>query len=142
MVFEPNDSRLMLRLAMPTLTPIPNSPYAEISLEQKLDINGPVLEITVRSRELFYEFLQLAGLIVTQLEQNEGTPLKAFFTSVESWRELTLYRKILSPERQLGLLGELYLLTVLSDHYGPKAIEMWTAYASMQGKGMIFASEA
>jgi len=125
--FDPDGARLFIRVPVDPGAAVPPSPFAEIAVEQKVVTGSSVLEISVDSSHLFTEFHRLGGLFTEELERENQTPIDAFLTVVERWRELTAVRRALSADEQLGLYGELAVLETLTGKYGPGAIEAWTA---------------
>lgn len=124
--FDPAMHRLFLRLPLEKDAQVPVSPYAELALEARKQGSTTILEIFTASDHLFREFHRLAGLLAEDFEKPGQTAVRAFLAVVERWRELTTKRSLLSPEEQLGLIGELVLLEALISKHGPSAVSSWT----------------
>lgn len=121
--------RLFLRLPLEKNAQVPASPYAELDLEVRQQGSVTVLEIFTTADHLFRDFHRLAGLLTEDFERPGHTAVGAFLAVVERWRELTTKRSLLSPEEQLGLVGELVVLDALISRHGPAAVSSWTGRA-------------
>jgi hypothetical protein len=106
---------------------VPPSPFAEISIDERRLGETTVLEIATTAAHLFPEFHRLSSLFAEELENRDQTIIKSFLKVAERWRELTARRQVLSPEAQLGLLGEVAFLQALVSRLGPAAVVSWTA---------------
>lgn len=127
--FDPVVRRLFLRLPLEKNAKVPASPYAELDLEARQQGSITVLEIFTTADHLFRDFHRLAGLLAEDFERPGQTAVGAFLAVVERWRELTTKRSLLSPEEQLGLVGELVVLNALISKHGPVALSSWTGRA-------------
>ena len=125
--FDPKESRLFMRVALRSVGQVPPSPFAEIALEERRVRSQRVIEIATTSKRLFPEFHRLAGLYAEELEKTSDTEVETLLRVAARWRELVASRSVLSPEAQLGLLGEMALLKSLVQKLGPAAVFAWTA---------------
>lgn len=123
---DPRAHRLFLRLPCETGELPPVSPYAELHIEVRRHEGKPVLEVFTESPHLFREFHRFAELLTEDYENSGLSAVDAFAAVVERWRELALRRNLLSAEEQLGLAGELAVLSALVRFHGPQAVSAWT----------------
>jgi hypothetical protein len=124
--FNPGAPELFVRLSLESGSRLPPNRYSEIGLEIRRLDDSEYLEIHTTAKHLFREFHRLAGLLTEEYERKGQTATGAFLVVADRWRELTTTRNLLSPEEQLGLLGELIVLGSLIYHHGPNAVSSWT----------------
>ena len=127
--FEPQTSRLFMRIPLAMDAIVPASPFSELVLEQRYVNDSMVMEVSTASRDLYREFHHLAGLFAEELEESEAGPVAVFFKVAARWKALTAGKNLLSSDAQLGLIGELTVLMALIRRYGPEAVRSWTAWA-------------
>lgn len=123
--FDPTSSRLYVRLPsekdeMPSI-----GVFAEMSVERREEGGRPVLEIATASERYFREFHRLAGLLTEDFEGASQTATSAFSSAVRRWQDFISNKSVLTEDQQLGLLGELLLLTALFRKHGSAAVDAW-----------------
>lgn len=111
--------------ALPAAASNLRNPLVELSVKQVLE-NGVVhLEIATSSRQLYREvYLFLVELISLVLTQNI-TPILAFGAAVKRWQDLFKLVSLLDEPRQIGLLGELWLLDRIARRDKVMALTSW-----------------
>ncbi|HJX85706.1 MAG TPA: PD-(D/E)XK motif protein, partial [Candidatus Angelobacter sp.] len=105
---------------------IPATAFESIKVDL-FEINRETyLRIYTNMRPLFPEFHTLISDIANAIQLEKKPPLQAIEQRLESWKVLLKSISLLSPERQLGLLGELWTLRRLISANGSNAVHMWT----------------
>lgn len=125
---EASGSRLGLRVATSDLTAdvLSDAPLASLQIATVRLGGGDHLEIATTASELFPYFFAFALSIADRIQLDGATPAAALRRSLRDWRALLERVALLTPEHQLGLLGELWLLDRLIDVYGAAALDAWT----------------
>jgi hypothetical protein len=93
---------------------------------RSLDDPDPRLEISVADIELVPHFLGFVETVVDAIQLQGAEATGAIQTSMRLFRRLLRDVHLLSRERVLGLLGELWVLNRLIDAGGGGALESWT----------------
>jgi hypothetical protein len=124
--FDPAEGRLGLRVPLGAADLDP-SPLVQVEIS-RLQLDGEdVVEIATRRVMLFPYFYGFC-VSVADLIQLDGLDANdAVNECVTRWTDLLRQASLLSPERQLGLIGELWLLSRLVAQLGPAdALAAWT----------------
>jgi hypothetical protein len=124
--FEPGTGRLGLR--MPTgVGDLPASLLAQLRVSRKSVNGSDVLEVSSTAVSL-RPYLHAFTVAVADRVQYEGwDPADAVTESLAKFEALLQHLTFLSPEIQLGLLGELWLLErLIGIHGGANALAAWT----------------
>jgi len=124
--YEPLGTRLYVRLPTTPDTILPISRLAEIQIQLQQESGGTVLEVSTASPHFFREFHRFAGLLAEVFESPNSLAIEAFETALARWQEFTATRPALTPEQQIGLLGELVMLEAVLRRHGPASITTWT----------------
>jgi hypothetical protein len=124
--YAPEDGRMFVRLPVVAGTHVPPARFAEIRLDIRSVDSKPVLEVSTVTDGLFREFHRFAGLLTEDFEKPGRSAIEAFDAAIERWQELTSKKRLLSPEEQLGLWGELLFLEALIEKMKGAAITAWT----------------
>lgn len=124
--YDQVDSRMYVRLPTAHGTIAPVTKLAELQVAVREEGSVAALEISTRSPAFFREFHRFAGLLTEVFETPRQNAVQAFQLALERWQEFAANRRVLTPEQQLGLLGELLLLEGIIEHRGPDGIETWT----------------
>ena len=120
---------LSLSTPIQALDSVEASPLRQIRLRVVQSTGGDELEISTNRSELFREFFFLA-LGIADLIQVEGKdPYLAFADALATWKLLLQAAGRLSPEQEIGLMGELWTLLRLLRESGPGALDSWTGPA-------------
>jgi hypothetical protein len=127
-LFDPTAGQLAMMLPAGKGSTTPASPLREVRVEMQIAGGETAFRASVESASLHPAFHQLAVLTTRLFEQHDMSASEAFGRAIESWRELLYEVPLLSDEAQLGLRGELSVLTRLLYRMGPDATDCWTAY--------------
>lgn len=123
-----NGGRVGLRVASsdPTTDSLPDSPFTALRIAMVPLEEGVHLEVATTVTDLFPYFFAFALSIADGIQLDGATPSAALRRSLRDWRALFEQLALLTPERQLGLLGELWLLDRLISVHGVAALDAWT----------------
>lgn len=122
---EPRGSRIGLRVDGRWDEQVA-TPYTSIEIGVVALRGGEQTEISTREEPLYRYFFGFA-LSVADAIQHEGlAPDAALRRAISQWRALFDQFALLTPDKQMGLLGELWLLNRLLDTYRDAALEAWT----------------
>lgn len=97
-----------------------------LSLQQSPSADGSRLEVRTGDRALYPLAFRFFETVVGRMRGRAEDISTALTRSLESWRELLADAVVMSPEQQLGLFGELWLLHRLLGAQGDAALESWT----------------
>lgn len=124
-LFADSDAaRIGLRVA--TLpTEVAASPVAAVAVRWVWIDGQSFLSISVDRRELFKAFYLLSIEIADLIQVSKMAPDAALSSALDNWKELLRDVSVLTEERQLGLLGELWALEMLLNGEGTKALTYW-----------------
>jgi hypothetical protein len=103
-------NRIGLRTSFPRDMGAPNSPLAVIAIEVVWSDGARMLEIATSQSRLYSEFYSLCVTIADRIQLKHESPVQAVLATLANWRELLRPVGALPIERQLGLIGELWLL--------------------------------
>jgi hypothetical protein len=105
---------------------VSDSPLVALEVSSVLLEDGPTLEIATSVHDLYPHFFAFALSVADRIQVDHLPAETALRRSLRDWRTLFEQLSLLAPERQLGLLGELWLLDRLMDIHGLKALDAWT----------------
>lgn len=88
--------------------------------------HGPHLEVSTEVTDLYPYFFSFALSVADGIQFDHVAPELALQRSLRDWRALLEQVAALSPERELGLRGELWMLERLLHLRGEGALEAWT----------------
>lgn len=129
-LFFDGGSRLGLRI-LGGLDELPDSPLAEVDIRQVSLQDRPALELSTANRALHREFFDFALAVADRIHLDGVAPGLAIASTLEAWARLLRRQALLSEERQLGLLGELWVLARLGSLLGwDAAVASWMGPAS------------
>jgi hypothetical protein len=117
---------MFVRVSIPAVIAVPPSPYSDLGTKVEMDESGPVFEFYTDNSGLYREFHHFAQLFVEDLEQRNKSVPSAFNDALIRWLELGSRKALLTPEQQLGLLGEVLVLAELVSRRGQPAVLAWT----------------
>lgn len=125
--FEGREVRIGALMPMAVGTEIPGALLASAALRSRLhdDRSPPQLEISTPTRHLFRHFYYLVTAVNERLELSGGEPIEALVEELATFHELVELKGALSPERQIGLAGELLFLEYLVVAHGASAALAW-----------------
>jgi len=124
--FEPAGRRLGIRVPLGAAA-LASSPLAQVRVEARTVGEADVVEISTAVPALYPYFHGFAVSVADRVQVDQLDPNDAVNECVVRWRDLLRQAAMLSPERQLGLLGELWLLGRMISTRGPDAaIAAWT----------------
>lgn len=123
-----NGGRIGLRVASSDLATdsLPESPFTALRIAMVRLDEGNHLEVATMVSDLYPYFFAFALSIADGVQLDGAAPAVALRRSLRAWRALFEQLVLLTPERQLGLLGELWLLDRLVDVHGAAALDAWT----------------
>jgi hypothetical protein len=101
------------------------NPLVEVRIAEVAADGDRFLEMWTDSRELFRNFYDLAGEVVTDVVVRGIDPVTALAAAVDCWEALLARPSLLSEEAQTGLFGELWLLDRVLSAQGPAALDAW-----------------
>jgi hypothetical protein len=121
---EAGASRIGLRIDATGQAPV--SPLVEITIEAATFQGRRVLDVSTRNPALYREFYDFACAVSDRAQLMGRTPAVAITESLEAWGELLQRLSLLGPDRELGLIGELWMLRRLALAVGySEAISAW-----------------
>jgi hypothetical protein len=123
--YEPNRSRLYVRIPADENMAVPPNAYSQLDISLRQDETGSVFEVATSSSKYFREFHRFATLLAEEYESSAQTAVGAFHSAIRGWQELVSSRGILTPEQQVGLFGELLVLHGLLRRHGTDAVLAW-----------------
>jgi hypothetical protein len=124
--YEPATGRLGLQVPLGA-TEVPVSPLVQLEIEKRNLDGKNVAEISTNSQPLYPYFHGFAISVADRVQKDGLDANDAVAECLARWRDLFRQALMLSPERQLGLMGELWLLNRLIITRGSKeALTAWT----------------
>jgi len=125
-MIESGGSAVSLIIPHPIVKVVPPTRLEAITTEAVRIEGEEYVRIATHVRPLFQEFYLLLTEIADSIQLDGKTFETAVRSRLESWKELLRSVGMLSPERQVGLWGELWLLRRLITSCGPEALDSWT----------------
>lgn len=122
---DTSGTRIGVRIySLPKVMPL--SPLGEVSILRKEISGRNVVEISTSNGHLFREFYNLVRDIADRVQVDKQDVGSAIVKTLHAWASLLQKLAILSDERQIGLLGELWFLDYLARRSGwPTAVDAW-----------------
>lgn len=122
---DPAGSRIGIRI-FSTSSSLPPSPLAEIAI-RRVEVDGSHATEVIASRaELFRDFYAFCCAVADRIQIEHQETATAIGATLRSWAALLRPISVLSTERQIGLLGELWFLRRLASVTGWAAgVESW-----------------
>jgi hypothetical protein len=121
---DPGGSRIGIRIFSDS--PAPDMPLVEMDSRSPAMDGENVIEISTINSRLYREFYAFACAVADGVQIASLTPARAVESSLAAWTALVERLAILSPERQTGLLGELWTLERLAATKGwGEALRSW-----------------
>ena len=108
------------------LKTLPVSPSAQISIAEIAENGERLVQVSTSTPELHKYFFILIGEVIDVVVRDGADPFSALQRTLDQWRALLQSVGLLSEERQIGLIGELWLLDRLREQLGPSTITSWT----------------
>ena len=118
--------RLGLRIAEDSPQLDLEEPLAEIEIDAVERSGRRCIELSTRNRPLLPYFYAFAVRLADRIQLEHGSVDEAIHGAMENWRLLMRQATMLSAERILGLIGELWLLGRLESSLGSPALDAWT----------------
>lgn len=117
---------LSLRMETDELVIPDNLPHREMKLKPIETDDRFYLELTTLSSGLSKELFTFACGVADRVQLEGQDPVKAVHETQEAWESLLARRTRLTPEKELGLIGELWFLSHLAEKIGSgKAVAAW-----------------
>lgn len=127
---DPEGARIGLRTPNSGMT-LPPSPLLEIDIRQGKVDGIDVIEVSTRNAPLFRDFYAFACALADRLQLNSLPPDRAIQSALNDWAALLRSLVVLSKEKEVGLMGELWLLMRVAEHWGwDNAADSWKGTAS------------
>lgn len=105
---------------------VPPSPLVEIDIQRRRLGDSDLVEVSTTNAALYRDFYAFACAVADRVQIDGMSAGAAVDSALEAWAALLQRLVLLTPERQVGLLGELWLLRRLSDVFGwTTAAEAW-----------------
>ena len=123
---DPNGHRIGLRMPVGTDVSPPDLILAVVDIHIATLEDGPHLEVSTELTDLFPYFFSFALSIADGIQFDHVAPELALQRSLRDWRALLEQIAVLSPERELGVRGELWMLERLLPTRGKSALAAWT----------------
>ncbi|MDH4164359.1 MAG: PD-(D/E)XK motif protein [Nitrospirota bacterium] len=122
---DTSGTRIGVRIySLPKVMPV--SPLGEVSIIRKEISSRNVVEISTSNCQLFREFYNLVRDIADRVQVDKQDVGSAIIKTLHAWASLLQKLSILSDERQIGLLGELWFLDYLARRSGwSTAADAW-----------------
>lgn len=127
---EAQGRRLGASFAMPQVGALPPNPFREISVLETRADGVRHLEIATATPALYGTFYLLLEDTVRSVLETGAAAGDAFEASLSRWRALLQTSSLLADERQLGLLGELWMLERLIAAFGWTVLNAWVGPAA------------
>ena len=119
---DPNGHRIGLRMPVGTDVSPPDLILAVVDIHIATLEDGPHLEVSTELTDLFPYFFSFALSIADGIQFDHVAPELALQRSLRDWRALLEQIAVLSPERELGVRGELWMLERLLPTRGKSAL--------------------
>ena len=121
---DPGGSRIGVRIFSGET--VPDTPLAEMDIRRTVVDWEKATEISTTNSRLYREFYAFACAVANGVQVASLPPARAVDSALASWAALLERLAILSPERQTGLLGELWMLERLAGAQGwDQALRSW-----------------
>ena len=118
--------RLGVRIALGGSANTQPSPLAAVMARRVKWRGDEALEVSCNKPLLFQAFYDLVRQLADQVQLEGVAPEAALATAVSKWHQLLRPAELMSPEQQLGLAGELWVLARLLRTKGLVAVSAWT----------------
>lgn len=127
---ETQGRRFGASFAMPQGGVVPSNPLREISVAETRADGVRYLEIASTTPSLYATFYLLLEDTVRSVLETGVAAGTAFEASLMRWRALLQTSTLLTDERQLGLVGELWMLERLISAFGWTVLDAWVGPAA------------
>ncbi|MGP4002901.1 PD-(D/E)XK motif protein [Streptomyces sp. 8N706] len=119
---------IALHLELGSRQKLPRSPHPLIQVEEIALEGMRMARLRTTQRQLLRDFHDLLCAVADRVVDQGRTPEQAFSETVRAWRTLLRRPRALSPEKSIGLIGELTVLTSLAATHGWEiAARSWKA---------------
>ncbi len=132
LTYDPVTRALALNVPAGNEEAIPSKPFEELVIRLTEFDGIRRFEISTTEPDLYREFHRFAGLLTEDFQEAGRSAGHAFEAAIDRWRSFAAVRTPMSPEAQIGLLGELIFLRSLIERFGPFAVESWTAQVELR----------
>jgi len=119
-------STLSALFEMPGSDVMPPSPLATIQIAEVMAEGRRSLQVTAADPKLFRNFYLLVADVTVEILTSGARPSEALRSSLRRWHALLREARLLTLERQSGLMGELWLLHRLIPALGAASLDAWT----------------
>lgn len=119
-LIDPPRSRLTLRAPLPPETQVPVSALAHVSVTTLIDSGTRYLEISTTDDRLVADGYAMLSAVADRIQVDALEPVAAFEQTLATWQSILAMRVRMSPEKEIGLYGELLVIsTVLETGASP-----------------------
>lgn len=125
MFIEESERRIGLRTPCTKETQAPVSPLEMVEIDL-VWVDRLLLQVSTGERRLYAEFYSFCMSLADRIQLDHEPAVQAVLTTLANWRDLLTPTGGLPLERQIGLIGELWLLARLTTAQGPGAVIAWT----------------
>jgi hypothetical protein len=121
------EGRLGFRVPVGRAFEVPDSLSSFRFLEARKVLFGRrnFLEVSTESRQLGKHFYAFAGAVAAGVAESNKSTADIVASEIASFEELLREKAALGVERQIGLLGELFVLRRLIENTGSLAVDAW-----------------
>lgn len=121
---DPGGARIGVRVFSDD--PVPPTRLVEMDIRGTVVQGRRATEASTGNRRLYREFYAFACAVADGVQISHLSPARAVDSALASWARLLERQEILSPERQTGLLGELWTVERLAAAHGwEAALRSW-----------------
>lgn len=133
--------RIGLSVSLPAPVRLPVPIYHEIEVTLQSGPKGYALSVSTSNELLFRPFFSVLLEIADAIQLEGCSPVAAVMVAIERFANVIQRNSELSPERLVGLWGELWVLDRLLKSKTTAAIENWTGWRADQHDFRIGALE-
>jgi hypothetical protein len=126
LMVEDGGRRLGLLIPYPVDAAVPVPEFENVDVGERLIDEAAWLYISTSSRRLFQEFHAFLTGVADSIQIERTAPLDAIRERQSYWKSLFARLQRLSPEEEIGIIGELWMLLKLITSQGTGALEAWT----------------
>ena len=98
---------------------------ANIHLRHRVIDGIEYAEVGTTSKRLYEEFYYFVMSVADEIQLRDAVPLDAVERKLREWEQLLARLALLTPEEQIGLWGELWMLRRLGATYGEGVLSAW-----------------
>lgn len=121
-----SDGEVSLHVELASRQRVPRSPLPLIRIDEVRDDGRRMARIRLTQQHLLRDFHDLINAIAHRVIGQGRSPEQAFLETVRAWGALLETPRLLSPNKRIGIFGELLVLRSIAEHCGwEDAIASW-----------------